>query len=100
MNANALEISVEDVLPGQKILVSRRIGFRTVREVREYDTLGLEQVRCFVVIYEAGAGLAWENRSGMKGVASVDRRRTVQGLRPLRRGEPVQIERLHLVERS
>jgi hypothetical protein len=95
-----VEIPVEDVFVGQRIQVGRRVGLRRVVDVLAYDTLGVEEVRCFVVVYDpAGPGQTWENRSGMKGVSSSSRRETAS-LRPFRLGELVRVERLHLVEGS
>lgn len=94
------EIPVEQLTAGQRIFVSNRIGLRRVLDVLEYDTLGLEKVDCFVVLYDPpGPGMAYENRSGMRGVV-VPFRRDCVSLRPLRRGELVRVERLHLVERN
>lgn len=92
-------VPVEQVRVGDRIMVSRRIGLRRVLEIEEYDRFGLEHVDCFVLVYQAGPGQAWENRSGRKGVVSrFPRDRTL--LRPLRRGDLVEVERLHLVERN
>lgn len=91
------EVPVEHVRVGDRIFVSRKIGCRRVADIREYDTLGVEKVDCFVVLYDAhGPGTAWENRAGMKGVVTFYRRDVV-GLRPYRRGELVRLERLRAV---
>jgi hypothetical protein len=99
MNAGRLvETPVEQVRVGDRIFVSRLLGVRRVAEILEYATLGLEQVDCFVILYDApGPGMTFEKRSGVKGhIGSC--RRDIVGLRPYRRGELVQLERLHLVE--
>lgn len=97
---NLVSVPVEQVRVDDRVHVSRKIGCRRIVDIREYDTLGLEQVDCFVILYAAhGPSIAWENRAGAKGVVTFVRRDVV-ALRPLRRGEPVQIERLHLVEEA
>lgn len=93
-------VPVEQIRIGDRIKVSQRVGIRPVVDVLDYDTLGVEEVDCFVVLYQPiGPGQAWENRSGMKGVLS-HVRRDVASIRPLRRGDLVEVERLRLVERS
>jgi hypothetical protein len=88
-----LAIAIEDVRPGDEILVHRRIGFRPVLRVDRCDTLGVEAVECYRLVYKpAGPGQAYENRSGAKGVISTFKRDEV-GLKPLRAGETVTIRR-------
>jgi hypothetical protein len=95
-----VEVPAEEVHAGDRIFVSRRIGVRRVDDILEYDTLGMEQVDCFVIVYDApGAGQGWNKPSGSQGHIGFYRRDVV-GTIPYRRGELVQLERLHLVERS
>lgn len=92
-------VPAEEIRIGDRIHVSRKIGVRRVADIREYDTLGLEKIDSFVILYDAAAaGRAWENRAGAKGVVTFYQRDVV-ALRPLRRGQLVQLEqRLHLVQ--
>lgn len=93
-------VPVEQVTAGDRIRVSTRIGVRRVVDVLEYDTLGLETVDCFVVLYDPpGPGMSFENRAGARGVLTPFKRDVV-ALRPLRRGDLLEVERLHLVERN
>ena len=93
------QVPVEDLREGDRILLPK-LGPRRVANVRAYDTLGVDQAECFVVIYDpAGPGQSWENRSGMKG-AVAHATRHLASIRPHRRGETVTAERLHLVGRS
>lgn len=97
---NLREVPVEEIRIGDRIFVSRKIGLRRVADIREYDTLGIEQVDSFVLLYDApGPGAAWENRAGAKGQVTYYRRDVV-ATRPHRRGEHLQVEHLRLVEEA
>ncbi len=93
-----VQVPAEQVRIGDRIHISRKLGVRRVTEILEYDMLGLEQIDSFMILYQApGPGVAWENRAGAKGKTSLYPREAV-ALRPYRRGEQVQLERLHLVK--
>lgn len=98
MTARLVYVPVEEIRIGDRIFVSRRIGVRRVVEILDYDTLGVEQIDSFTILYDApGAGMTFEKRSGTTGhLGSI--RRDVVGTRPYQRGELIQLERLHLVE--
>src|SRR4051812_44905472 len=95
-----VDTPVEQVRAGDRIHISRKIGVRRVADILEYDTLGIEKVDSFTILYDApGPGMAWENRATKKGVVTFYQRDVV-ATRPYRRGELVRLERLHLIERS
>jgi hypothetical protein len=88
---NPTLIPIEDVQPGDRLRLPGTVGDRPVLELLEYDTLGLERCRNYVILYALGKTYAFENRARAHGIRVVEQPEA--GTRSYRAGEQVEVLR-------
>lgn len=85
-------VPVETVRPGDEIVVGK-LGLHIVAAVNRYETLGLQERRCYVVTYFAHAVETYENRARDSSGRNTRARLVEQSLIPVPAGDLVAVVR-------
>jgi hypothetical protein len=85
-------VRVEDVQRGDEVRVGKT-GMHVVSSVGRFDTLGVDELENFVVVYFASEESTFENRARDRSGHNRRRRLVEKSLRPLERGATVAVVR-------
>lgn len=85
-------VRVEDVHPGDEVRVGKT-GMHVVSHVDRFDTLGVDELENFVVVYFATEEHTYENKARDRSGHNRRRLLVEKSIRPLERGETVLVVR-------